>query len=421
MINPDIILAFDGNHADIPSGFSRETALDGKFPKGWGTENPNITGGNATHTHTSPSHSHNISNHSHSIQTTDDKHETSAETGACNVHCELYNGTHHHTGTISTLDSVSVSSATVTYSAQSNNPPYYDVIFIKSNGYNFIPDKGIVLSNATTREGLTFHTASADKFLRGADTEQNAGSTGGSVTNSHSINHTHSTSHKHIGRTGTPNTGGGPYNAEGTGTPKGQGMAHTHNVVLNAKSLTSSDNSSIGDQSETVQPAFRTLNAFLNDSGNSVLPKKGDIALFLGSVDNIPVGWKLCNGDDGTPDMRDRFLKIPASASSSTTGGSNTHTHAAQSHTHNLASHNHTGYIPASSDYHNSGGSGHHYWVQNVSNAHTLAAVSSSSATLTSSNTTADSADNQPEYRTVVYIQMEFSALGGAAFFMNLL
>lgn len=63
----------------------------------------------------------------------------------------------------------------------------------------------------------------------------------------------------------------------------------------------------------------------------------GIIAMWGGLVANIPAGWALCNGQNGTPDLRDRFIK-GASGEPGTTGGSATHTHAAHTgiidHTH---------------------------------------------------------------------------------------
>lgn len=34
----------------------------------------------------------------------------------------------------------------------------------------------------------------------------------------------------------------------------------------------------------------------------------GFIAMWYGSVANIPKGWALCDGENGTPDLRDRFV-----------------------------------------------------------------------------------------------------------------
>lgn len=34
----------------------------------------------------------------------------------------------------------------------------------------------------------------------------------------------------------------------------------------------------------------------------------GIIVMWSGPLDDIPSGWKLCDGSDGTPDLRDRFI-----------------------------------------------------------------------------------------------------------------
>jgi microcystin-dependent protein len=34
----------------------------------------------------------------------------------------------------------------------------------------------------------------------------------------------------------------------------------------------------------------------------------GGIIMWSGSIANIPSGWYLCNGSNGTPDLRDRFV-----------------------------------------------------------------------------------------------------------------
>lgn len=46
-----------------------------------------------------------------------------------------------------------------------------------------------------------------------------------------------------------------------------------------------------------------------------------------GLVANIPAGWALCDGQNGTPDLRGRFIK--GTDTPGATGGAATHTHAA--------------------------------------------------------------------------------------------
>lgn len=42
-------------------------------------------------------------------------------------------------------------------------------------------------------------------------------------------------------------------------------------------------------------------------SGAGGIPA-GVIVMWSGSVETIPAGWALCNGSNGTPDLRDRFV-----------------------------------------------------------------------------------------------------------------
>jgi len=67
---------------------------------------------------------------------------------------------------------------------------------------------------------------------------------------------------------------------------------------------------------------------------------RGIITCWTGSIANIPLGWHLCDGSAGTPDLRNRFI-IGAGDTYSPrdTGGSATHTHTGSTdgHDHELA------------------------------------------------------------------------------------
>lgn len=83
-------------------------------------------------------------------------------------------------------------------------------------------------------------------------------------------------------------------------------------------------------------------------SSGTTIPA-GAIMLWSGSIGSIPAGWYLCNGSNGTPDLRDRFVVGAGSTYAvDATGGSadsitvsHTHTYssttgAAGSHYHNV-------------------------------------------------------------------------------------
>lgn len=56
----------------------------------------------------------------------------------------------------------------------------------------------------------------------------------------------------------------------------------------------------------------------------------GFIGLWHGTVASIPTGWYLCNGSNGTPDLRSRFiLGAGGSSDPGETGGGMNHTHGA--------------------------------------------------------------------------------------------
>lgn len=65
----------------------------------------------------------------------------------------------------------------------------------------------------------------------------------------------------------------------------------------------------------------------------------GGIIMWSGSVDQIPEGWALCDGANGTPDLRDRFIVGAGNNYSiGSTGGSEKHTLTVDE----MPSHNHS-------------------------------------------------------------------------------
>jgi hypothetical protein len=83
----------------------------------------------------------------------------------------------------------------------------------------------------------------------------------------------------------------------------------------------------------------------------------GIIAIWTGALAEVPDGWAVCDGTNGTPNMVNRFLRgAPAGQDPGSTGGSNSHSHTVSSvlgHTHYMrggGGHSHTvweaGFIP---------------------------------------------------------------------------
>jgi len=85
----------------------------------------------------------------------------------------------------------------------------------------------------------------------------------------------------------------------------------------------------------------------MGDSQNPFAPiallvlnvEPGIIGQWSGSAGSIPAGWALCDGSQGTPDLRDKFIIAAGGTfAPGAIGGSEDHTHSfsANSHTHTI-------------------------------------------------------------------------------------
>ena len=96
-------------------------------------------------------------------------------------------------------------------------------------------------------------------------------------------------------------------------------------------------------------------------TAGSSLPS-GLIAIWKGSTSTIPDGWVLCDGQNGTPDLRDRFVLGAGNGYSvGNRGGETSHTLSMSempSHTHTLSG---SGSLPISDNGNTSSGSEYLY------------------------------------------------------------
>lgn len=141
----------------------------------------------------------------------------------------------------------------------------------------------------------------------------------------------------------------------------------------------------------------------------------GAILLWSGSIGSIPAGWYLCNGSNGTPDLRDKFIVGAGSAYAvDATGGSanatlvaHTHTYSSSATTSSNGSHNH--------DFYWSGGQGGGNYpdVDNVSGSSVSSGPTSTAGTHNHTVTISGSTDssgssatnaNLPPYYALCYI-----------------
>jgi len=52
---------------------------------------------------------------------------------------------------------------------------------------------------------------------------------------------------------------------------------------------------------------LNTITGLSTPNGAALIPP-GGIIMWSGGIASIPAGWALCNGQNGTPDLRDRFV-----------------------------------------------------------------------------------------------------------------
>jgi len=405
IIAPNVILPFDGNHADIPSGYTRETTFDSRIPRHSNT-GTGATGGATTHTHsTSAAHQHTLNNHTHSVSF--GYYSEALNTGGSSTSIKGY---HNHTTTTSGNPTATTYSSNDSFTTGSGDslPPYYKVIYIKSTGYSVIPNNAIVYAQSA-KNGLTLCNGSSgtpnltSKFLMGASTGANAGSTGGSSTHTHTINHTHvsGASHQHSGTSGDYN---GPNVTHGGADGSTGVYDHTHTYTTGATTASiSSYSGSSGNNSATSLPPYTSLLPLKNVSGSGLMPPVGIIALYKETT--IPVGWNLCDGNNDTPNLATN--KYVMCSTSVTTGGATTHTHGSVSHTHTSSSHTHSGTTnnTTASTYQISSTTAN--GRARATHNHSLSAAGTT-ATYSNANYPFSSANNDPSYIEVKFIQFEF-------------
>jgi hypothetical protein len=94
----------------------------------------------------------------------------------------------------------------------------------------------------------------------------------------------------------------------------------------------------LSDANDVVIQTYDNLYGIVDAQPPAATPiPTGAIILWSGSIGSIPAGYVLCNGNNGTPDLRDRFIVGAGSTYAvDATGGSAdsilpTHTHAATS------------------------------------------------------------------------------------------
>jgi hypothetical protein len=417
-IPANVIMVWTGTNAAIPAGWARETTLDGKYPKATADGvNPNVTGGSNTHTHTGTTHGHTLNAHTHNVVLT----HYSGESIFSNRNDNVADNHGHVSAAIGGTSGGSLVSAAISWQSVNQEPPYYEVIFVKPSGSAAnIADDLCVFWNSATPPANFYHcdgdNATTDlrgKYLKGAAGAGDSGGTGGGTSHQHTVTHGHTGSgHTHSGTSGLRDNSGNRGNAS---VGAGAHQTHRHTITLNSTTANVSNytNTTAGS-GDTVEIAYKKLGIIQNTSGGSLAAKVGMIGMWLGTLANIPNNWQLCDGTNDTPDLRSKYIKIiTTTAQLGDTGGSNTHTHTAVSHTHvATGTHTHSGSTGGATVVQNydSGGDGGSKQIY----THLLTSVSSTTAVYANTNLDSGAAVSlEPAYRTVAYIQLMKIISGG--------
>jgi hypothetical protein len=348
-IPSQMILGWPSTAASIPSGWSRVTALDGYYPRGASTTAaPTATGGTASHSHTTPGHTHPIGSHSHSVDgntgssnssTTSARFNGASQPQADQPHTHARpDGTGSHGGGTS-------GSAAPGTSTANNLPATREVIWIKSDGAQANYPVGVLGWATENVSGWTPDASSAGRFLKGAAAAGNGGASSGGATHAHTVNgHTHSgLTHDHsIGNTGLSNPSSGTEAGYGSSSPRWL-PRHTHPMDVistgtGSTTATAGGTSGGSTNSVNLEPPNRRLQVLRNTGGGT---QTRIIGLYTGTVAGLDPLLSLCNGANGTPDMRTWFARDKGSDSINSTGGSSSHSHTTPTHQHDIAGHVH--------------------------------------------------------------------------------
>lgn len=340
-----MIIGWPSTAASVPSGWNRVTALDGRYPRGSSADVSGATGGAASHSHTTPSHSHTIGAHSHSVggsTGTSNASTTSARFNGASQPQADQPHSHGRPGSTGSAGAFTSGSSAPGTSSANNMPPSRTVIWIESDGTPTTFPIGSLAFSVETIESWTNDADSSGRYLRGANTGADGGTSDGASTHTHTVNaHSHTgNTHSHsIGSTGLSNPLSSIEAGYGSSTPRWL-PRHTHPMSVGSAATGSTSSSGGGTSSSANhEPPNKRINVIRNTAGGL---QTRVIGLFRGDVADLPATLTRCSGVDGTPDMRGWFARDRASDSVNSTGGSSTHSHTTPTHGHTMGSHSHT-------------------------------------------------------------------------------
>lgn len=414
-IVPGIIVGWAGSAASIPNGWTRATSLDGRYPKGIATNStePGSFGGAASHSHTTPGHVHSVT-HSHSGTGTSGtpSSTTSMRDNAPDAVGTTATHTHSLPGTGSTT--VSSQSAAPGTTSVANELDRALLVWIRATtAADGLPSGAVALMPDISPSGWSTYDDATGRFLRGSAPAADGGGTGSSTlgNHSHDVNgHTHAgTSHTHT--SSATGTASATVRSNFSGSTS-LAFTHSHSITIGSATtatLASASGGTSGTQTPALPP-WINLRVRRNDTGGADIPK-GTIALWLGALADIPVGWLLCDGTNGTPNMIDRYPRGATTDIEDDGGSIATHTHTSpSSHTHTQSGHSHTRTLGGPSSVLTgrlASGGFEPVSVGSATHIHSAASTSSAAATGSAAAGTLEARGSEPLHQRVAFIQFD--------------
>lgn len=191
---------------------------------------------------------------------------------------------------------------------------------------------------------FTIDSYASGVFIRGADAGGATDTPVGSATHSHTNPAATGTQAAHTHPIGGGNTQGSSGTEEVFNTsPQDLAPAHSHSVGTGTSGSGGGHSHTLSNVvSQEVYPPYAKL-YWIRATVDSPLPVNG-ILMLDANIANRPVGTELCDGTNGTLDLRDNFIfGASTDGDLGATGGSETHVHgnvdagAAGSHSHSLS------------------------------------------------------------------------------------
>lgn len=121
---------------------------------------------------------------------------------------------------------------------------------------------------------------------------------------------------------------------------------------------------------------FVRINDMWQEVWSGVRVPIGIIVAWNGPIEEIPDGWYLCNGENGTPNLIDRFIMGTTQAEKMNLtydGGTHTHSvYSAGSHTHTVSSSSHKHDVDMSADGYGPNANGDYYTDYAMNHSHDI-------------------------------------------------